>query len=326
MRAVAPAVLALSLAACARPLIVEAPGTGADDAPTPAPEQDPELRLIEQFEENKLNAVLPRKPRSPASSKAFRVEELPELKLPAQANIYGFAGPFGAGSSSADELTIESADAPARSAKPSPGIAQRMLVRAKGKVVGKLSIGNSEGSAAAGVTVNCGGPAHPRPTSMSWETLEAEPGSTSLDKVRYSVVVGWFDYKECKAVVTERMSAALPALANGQLYGFRLPSKSPGETSDTMVVVGPRMSRVSVSSLGAQITFGNVGYLRAVVPLRRGGGGSIVTQLTPGEARAWLTAVGVPSPLRSTWLAGMDIAESVGDEGPVAVAYERKNE
>ncbi len=329
MRAVAPAVLALSLAACARPLIIEAPGTGADDAPAPAPEQDPELRLIEQFEENKLNAVLPRKPRSPASSKAFRVEDLPELKIPVAPSLAGFLGPFGAGSSSADDLTIENAESPARGAKPTPGIAQRMTVRVKGKVAGKLAIGNSEGSAATGLTITCGGAssAHLRPVAARWEILEAEAGSASLDKVRYTVAAGWFDPKECKAVVVERMSAVLPALANSQLYGFRIPSKSPDEPPDSMVVVGPRMSRVSVSALGAQITFANVGYLRAVVPLRRGGGGSILTQLSPGDVRAWQTALGLSlSAPRATWLAGMDVAESVGDEGPVGVAYERKNE
>lgn len=330
MRAAAPVVvLALSLAACARPLIVEAPGTGADDAPAPAPEQDPELRLIEQFEENKLNATLPRKPRSPASSKAFRVEDLPELKIPAAPSLAGFLGPFGAGSSSADDLTIENTESPARGAKPSPGVAQRMLVRVKGKVIGKLAIGNSEGSAAAGLTITCGGSstAHLRPVAARWETLEAEAGSTSPDRVRYSVTVGWFDYKECKAVVIERASAVLPALANSQLYGFRLPSAGPGVPPDTMVVVGPRMSRVSVSSLGTQITFANVGYLRAVVPLRRGSGGAILTQLSPADVRFWQTALGLSlSAPRATWLAGMDVAESVGDEGPVAVAYERKNE
>jgi hypothetical protein len=174
------------------------------------------------------------------------------------------------------------------------------------------------GSETDDVPVTCGGPSWEgsvHVTPARWVFLETGAGGG----VHYTVVNAWFDFRSCRAAVVARVTVELTPIAGGALYAFR--RQCACDSGEALTVLGPPATGgTETTTAGDQWNVG-AGFLHIILPIQRGGGGSAVAHLAPGSLAAWVKATGHSLPADQDLVAGVEIAQAVGDPEPVAVAY-----
>jgi hypothetical protein len=69
----------------------------------------------------------------------------------------------------------------------------------------------------------------------------------------------------------------------------------------------------------ATVTMGALSRLS--LPVRRGGGGSVLVRYSPGVLRDWFRTLGRDDAPSADIIAGIDVVQGVADPEPVALAY-----
>lgn len=271
------------------------------------------------FKKSRFSAATPRPTVAP---EPFRVAELPELILGEALRPADAPRELAPGGSTgvAEDLVL---DAPSLE-RAQRGNGGTVRVGLASGVAGRVVIGTSEGAVTplggGGVYVACGGdPASRTPiVTAHWEMLDQRTPT----KARLTVGDGWFDAKTCRASTVRRVQVEVRALAGGLLYGYRGACDAAAQKSGcsaVLGVLGPRLSRAAAAAVGgdARTSLGALSHVR--LPVRRGGGGSLLARIDGAAAAEWLGAA-ASAPRRDVVL-GLEVVQSVADPEPIAVAF-----
>jgi len=117
---------------------------------------------------------------------------------------------------------------------------------------------------------------------------------------------------------------------NGLVYGYRECAASCAER-ETLTLIFPTARNIATSGVGGALDqeIGG-GFSRVRIPLRRGGGASVMAALTAFDLGAWDRAIrgaGAAAPARNGGqfgppvVLGVEVAQGVDDEEPIAVVY-----
>jgi hypothetical protein len=150
-----------------------------------------------------------------------------------------------------------------------------------------------------------------------WESLAAAPGGGAA----LSFTDAWFDMHTCKATIVRKTSVPLKPLASGIFYGYREACKEcPG--GERVMFIGPNPQHIAAAGVGGEATTVLGTLTRVSLPVRKGGGGSIVVRYAAGVLTDWLSGLGQERVLpEGDVVAGIDIAQGVEDAEPIAIAY-----
>jgi len=188
---------------------------------------------------------------------------------------------------------------------------------------GKLRIGHTEGTVTrdggGGPWVSCGGvPSTLRKlTPARWEvTLPTAKGG-----MEYRVVTAWFDTQTCTAAIVARASVPARRLAGGMLYAFRQRAASPAQQDDMLTLIGPRFTHLATGAVGGDANVAVNEVSRILLPLRRGGGASVMGRVSASTARDWGKLTGLSPVTDNDIVVGVEITQGVEDPSPLAIAY-----
>jgi hypothetical protein len=176
-----------------------------------------------------------------------------------------------------------------------------------------------------------------------WETLAVTEKSAEL-----TVTDGWFDVSACKVAVARRTKVTAAPLFSGSLvYAFRAcraearPSgASAGSAAsaacaedEELTLLFPRTQNIVASALGGDARREIGSFSRVSLPIRRGGGGSMMAQLPLSEIQAWKRSAGIPAERSPDKPAlkldhrtpeiyfGLEISQSIEDAEPFVIGY-----
>lgn len=333
-------IAALSLAGCAAspapPKIAAAPitavavSTGGPEipaAPAPPSQVDASPSALTQdleainarFNEAGLTGAVGLA-RAPVAPEAFRIEDLPQVTLPDP--LDAATAPTTSGGDPATELVPDwkSSSSPLGLGK---GASYTSVRVGMSHGSGKLRIGNAEGTVgpdgAGGPFVSCGGPATSarKLVPARWEIVEANPKG-GLD---FKVVNAWFDTQTCTAAVVARVFVTTRRLAGGMIYAFR--SRGAGAAQDEVLsLVGPRFAHLSTGAIGGDASVQVNDVTRISLPIRKGGGASIMGRVAPTMAAVWMKVAGLePVSDSRDLVVGVEVSQGVEDPAPLAIAY-----
>lgn len=263
--------------------------------------------------------------RSAVAPEAFRIEELPVITAPEP--LDAAAAPTQASGDPATEITVDWKS----STRPlGPGKADStytsVRVSLSGEVAGKLRVGHSEATVMptgnGGPFVSCGGlPSSQRKlVPARWEVVAKTPGGG----LEYRVVNAWFDTQTCSASIVARASVTAQRLAGGMLYGLRQRTKSAADAapvSEVLTLIGPRFSHLATGAVGGDAVVAVNEVTRVSVPIRRGGGASVLGRVAPSVAREWSNLTGVGPVADTDLVVGVEVTQGVEDPTPLAIAY-----
>jgi hypothetical protein len=86
--------------------------------------------------------------------------------------------------------------------------------------------------------------------------------------------------------------------------------------------IGPNPQHIAAAGVGGEATTVLGTLTRVSLPVRKGGGGSIVVRYAAGVLTDWLSGLGQERVLpEGDVVAGIDIAQGVEDAEPIAIAY-----
>lgn len=257
--------------------------------------------------------------RMPITSEPFRVADLPLARIPEPlaASLSPSALPEG----EAEDLFVDwqlGGDAK----RPTPlSTATSVRVSLRGQMFAKLRVGASEGMVSAGggggVYLVCGVPEDSprRIVPARWESLDA-----SASGVRMTVVDAWFDAHACKAAVVRKTQVDARSLAGGVFFGYREACAECAQ-GEVVTLMTPHPLAISATGVGGEATTVFGLFTRVKLPVRRGGGGSMVGRFHAAVLRSWFQALGKEFTSPFEVVAGVDISQGVRDPEPVAVAY-----
>jgi hypothetical protein len=264
-------------------------------------------------------------PRAAVEPHAFRVADLPRAEIPeplppSQAPIVSTEGELATDIFVDWESAFRSTSMIGR-----PEAYTSVRVSLRGQNLARIRIGNNEGTVAqgagGGVYVVCRVPedALRRFVTARWESLSASPkGEPAL-----SIVDAWFDMHTCKATIVRRTRVPLQSLAGGVFLGYR-EACSKCATGERVMFIAPHPQHVATSGVGGEATVTTGALTRVALNVRRGGGGSLVARYSAGVLRDWHRSLGKEVTSEADVVAGIDIAQGVEDQEPVAVAYASK--
>jgi hypothetical protein len=309
---------------------------------------DPEADLIARSEQLRTRPIPTSPLRPQVEPIAFRIAELPVYTIPdtmqkqTAPNVATLPG------DEATELTFE------EMATPSYGYGypqqeRTVKIGLKGTPFGHIRVGSWFGwtgaanGSSGGVFVTCSKVAQTTPTPsrhgygvwppVAWSRWDTVAFSSDGQSADYTVNEGWFDRLGCKAKVSWRASAkAKQMLPGGMLYGFRECGKTCAER-EVLTLIFPISRGVVATSVGGTVAQDVGAFTRVTIPIRRGGGGSVMAQISGYDLRTWraalATARGLPPPSTSSSQAdymdrmviGVEVSQGVDDAEPVAIAY-----
>jgi hypothetical protein len=257
-----------------------------------------------------------------------------------------------------DDLAIvrrsESAAPAAPPTSPLPGISAKELLIAEGAhprsqknftatvsvrdaLLGSVRIGPWAGSTGGafgtngGANVPCGDGSSSGAVRvpLHYESLRTVTGATASE-LELVIADGWFDRSECRATVITRTSVKPRPLVPGSLlFAFRLCAETCSERQ-SVVVIMPRAQAVVAAGSGGVARHETGAYTRVELPVRRGGGGSMMANIATGELASWNDVVGsaagpkLEAPWRSSppnAFVGLEIVQAAADEAPIGVAF-----
>jgi hypothetical protein len=302
-------------------------GAGAEEAPSPQlfMARFGRMQTVEQGE---------------AAPEPFRIADLPVSGIPEplSATTAPSEPPSG---DEAPDIFVDWQSAVSRMAVvPRAETYVSVRVSLRGHKLARLRIGGNEGTvtggAGGGIYVVCRVPdeAPRRFVSARWESLAAAPsagsgaGSASSagakpGPVTLTVTDAWFDMRECKATVVKRTTVELKPLSGGILYGYRETCQkcSPGAPTELVTLLGPMPQTINASGVGGEAATVLGALTRVTLPVRKGGGGSLVARYGAGIVRDWLSSLSRPGSPNEDVVVGVDITQGVSDAEPIALAY-----
>jgi hypothetical protein len=314
-------------------------GAAAAAKPSSAPSAaEAEQALLERVEKMG-RAPSPTGPSRPQVEPVeFRVADLPVTTAPPALTAAGM--PIG---ESGPDLLIDID----RSGAVSPADYGARISLKEGSL-GLLSVGPlriARGSAAT--YVRCGAAQRWTPPSpVRWETFRGVPAAavpgpgTSISDGRrpaptiaLEVAEGWLTAETCKVSVVRRSVIQARVMdPNGLVYGYRECGDSCAER-ETLTLIFPSARNIATSGVGGALEqeVGG-GFSRVRIPLRRGGGGSVMAALAAFDLGAWdraIRGVGATVPVAHRAssqfgppvVLGVEVAQGIDDEEPIAVLY-----
>lgn len=256
--------------------------------------------------------------RLPIASEPFRVADLPLASIPQP--LVASLSPSALPEGEAEDLFVDwQLGGDAKRLTPSTATSVRVSLRKQ--MFARLRIGASEGMVSAGggggVYLVCGVPEDSprRIVPARWESLDA-----SASGVRMTVVDAWFDAHACKAAVVRKTQVDARSLAGGVFFGYR-EAGAEGEQGEVVTLMTPHPLVISATGVGGEATTVFGSFTRVKLPVRRGGGGSMVGRFHAAVLRSWFQALGKEFSSSFEVVAGVDISQGVRDPEPVAVAY-----
>jgi hypothetical protein len=258
--------------------------------------------------------------RLPMMPSSFRVADLPALDPPPI--LDGARAPVVAGGIEATELVVDwhaTGKGPDRLDVPTAvrvGLVTSTWARLK---IGALDAAIAPDSV-GGVFLTCGG-AQSIPQKLlpaRWESVTITPEHV----VVYHVTSAWFDPRTCSAHVMERRAVTTAPLAGGLLHAFREPcaGASACDSGELVTLLGPRFDSLATSAIGGNVSSADGALTRITLPVRHGGGSSMVARGSSSKAFPWTRALGINVPT-TTIMLGVEIAQGVDDPEPIAIAY-----
>lgn len=193
----------------------------------------------------------------------------------------------------------------------------------QGYAMARLRIGHNEGtvtkSGGGGVYATCQVPLESfrRIVPARWETLRVLPtGQVSL-----RVTDAWFDSHSCKASVVRKTEVPLTSLSGGLFLAYREACKDCAG-GERLVLLTASALNVSASAVGGEAVTQVGAMTKVVLPLRRGGGGSVVVRHSGTVVTEWFQAIGrTEEMIPADVIAGVDVMQGVSEDEPVAIAY-----
>lgn len=273
-----------------------------------------------------------------AAPEAFRIADLPVSGIPEPLSAATAPSEPPSGDEAPD-IFVDWQSAVSRMAViPRAETYVSVRVSLRGHKLARLRIGGSEGTvtggAGGGVYVVCRVPeeAPRRFVSARWESLAAAPSSGANPSagagakpgpVTLTVTDAWFDMRECKATVVKRTTVELKPLSSGILYGYRETCQkcSPGAPTEIVTLLGPMPQTINASGVGGDAATVLGALTRVTLPVRKGGGGSLVARYGAGIVRDWLSSLSRPGSPNEDVVVGVDITQGVSDEEPIALSY-----
>src|SRR5262249_29716174 len=145
---------------------------------------------------------------------------------------------------------------------------------------------------------------------------------------------GWFDRPQCKASVVRRASVTAKPLVRGQtVYAFRACGTTCAE-KQSLVLIMPRAQSVVATGVGGDAQKAVGAFTRLTLPLRRGGGGSLMARVAMPDLLAWRAAMAPDDKsgqkskgisfgsFVASVLIGVEVVQGVDDAEPVAIVYQ----
>jgi hypothetical protein len=269
-----------------------------------------------------------------AAPEGFRIADLPVSKVPEPLSATSAPSETPPGDEAPD-IFVDWQSAVSRMAVvPRAESYVSVRVSLRGHKLARLRIGGSEGTvtngAGGGVYVVCRVPeeAPRRFVSARWESLSASPSAgakpgAGAGPVTLTVTDAWFDMRECKATVVKRTAVELKPLSGGILYGYREACQkcAPGAPTELVTLLGPMPQTINASGVGGDAATVLGALTRVTLPIRKGGGGSLVARYGSGIVRDWLASLSRPGNPDRDVVVGVDVTQGVSDEEPVALAY-----
>lgn len=258
--------------------------------------------------------------RLPMIPSSFRVADLPALDPPPI--LDGAHAPVIAGGIEATELEVDwhaTWKGPAKLDVPTA-----VRVGLVTSTWARLKIGAGEAAIApdsvGGMFLTCGGPQSipQKLLPARWESVTITPEHV----VVYQVTSAWFDPRTCSAHVVERRAVTTAPLAGGLLHAFREPcaSSSACDGGELVTLLGPRFDSLATSAIGGNVSSADGALTRVTLPVRHGGGSSMLARGSSSKAYPWARALGIDLPATTITL-GVEIAQGVDDPEPIAIAY-----
>jgi hypothetical protein len=272
---------------------------------------DQELAEIDRrLRELNLNAVSAAV-RTPIAPEPFRLSDLPSLVVPEPIDV-ATSAPVQTNDDPATELVVDWKGAGRPLGPPKSDVVTSVRISLSGRVYSRIRIGYAEGAVSpdgsGGVYVSCGG------------ILPSDREATPKGGIQYRVVDAWFNTQSCAASIVARTSVNAPRLAAGMLYAFRQASaKSPED--EALTLIGPRFAHLAQSSLGGDASVTGGSFSRVTIPVRRGGGASVVARIGASTVREWSQMTGIAPVAEGELLVGIEITQGVEDPNPVAITY-----
>jgi hypothetical protein len=199
-------------------------------------------------------------------------------------------------------------------------------VSLRGHHLARLRIGNNEGAVTAGagggvyVVCRVAEDAARRFVTARWESLGASADGGAV----LSVVDAWFDMSSCKASIVRKTRVQMKSLASGIFFGYREACKE-CPTGERVIFVTPNPQHIAAAGVGGEATTTLGSVSRVSLPVRKGGGGSVVVRYASGVLSDWLKALGQERLPEGDVVAGIDIAQGVEEAEPIAIAYASKS-
>lgn len=295
--------------------------TSPTDSAAMAMASDQDLADIDRrLSELNLNAISA-SARTPIAPETFQLQALPLFVVPEPIELAAPA-PSEVNDNPATELFVDWKGAGRPLGPPKSDAVTSVRVSLSGGVYGRIRVGYTNGTVSAdgsgGAYVNCGGPpASPRRlVPARWEMVLA----TQKGGIEYRVVDAWFNLQTCSASIVARASVSPPRLAAGLLYAFRQASAKTPDV-EALTVIGPRFAHLATGSLGGDATILAGSFSSVTLPMRRGGGASVVARVAATTAREWSQMTGIAPVAEGELLVGIEIAQGVEDPSPVAITY-----
>jgi hypothetical protein len=225
--------------------------------------------------------------------------------------------------------------------------------------LGRLQIGSIGFDRSAGSRVyrTCGMQRHTHATlaPARWSVLERD----STGHVIYRLFDGWFDSQTCTGSVVRETVIHPTPLVGGLLYAFRSPCEDAHEDDastpqaanlrlgkmfaipanhrvtgskatcqgEIVTVLSPALSNVGASGIGSPARTSHGTFTIAQLPIMHGGAASFTGELASHTLASWFASLAVPTRAtsdalkRSTAVVGVEIAHTVSDPEPLAIAY-----
>jgi hypothetical protein len=257
-------------------------------------------------------------PRQRVIPTAFRVDDLPSFDPPRA--LDGAHPPVVAGGIDATELQLDWHATGHAPDKLDPPTVVRVGLTVS--TWARLRIGSSEAAigpeSAGGVFLTCGGPQGiPQPlVPARWEAVTVTPDRG----VEYHVTTAWFDPRTCSAHIMEHRSVKAAPLAGRLLHAFRAPCAFACDGGELVTILGPRFDTLATSATGGDVSSADGALTRVTLPVRQGAAASMVGRALASTTEPWTRRLGIDVP-RSGVVVGVEVAQGVADDEPIAIAY-----
>lgn len=193
----------------------------------------------------------------------------------------------------------------------------------QGHAMARLRIGHNEGvvvkGGGGGVYATCRTPVDTfrRIVPARWESIQPVSGGGA----KLVVTDAWFDSNSCKASVVRRTEVALSPLVDGTFLAYREACKDCGG-GEMLLLLTPHPLHISTAGIGGEVKEQLGSMTKIAVPVRKGGGGSVVARYSGTVLGEWYGAIGRSGELiPSDVVAGIDVAQGVSEDEPLAIAY-----